>query len=322
MYNSINQQKGISSARCPKCNSTTVLYSKGELTCRDCGHTISNKRPSTFKQDKYIKICKKCCKEFKMKSGVQKYCIGCTTFKCKECGNDCRLAGTIVSKFCSKKCFDNYRRGKPMQNKPSMTKEQRERAANSLRKRYTGESGIELKERISKATILAMKNPEVQDKIRKPRSVLSLERRMQISNNLAGKMPANLLYNNSYSNIKRGYYNINGDSIFFRSKWEANYALYLDWLIDHKEIIKWEFEPDTFMFEAIKLGTRSYTPDFKIFNNNGDIEYHEVKGYMDSKSKTKLKRFAKYYPYLKLVLIDSVTYSLLKKQIGKICKFY
>lgn len=125
-----------------------------------------------------------------------------------------------------------------------------------------------------------------------------------------------------YQNIQRGEYDINGTTIYFRSKWEANYALFLDFLIDHKEIVKWEFEPDTFIFEKIKFGTRSYTPDFKIFNNNGTIEYHEVKGYMDSRSKTKLKRMAKYYPKIIIKLIDQSEYKLLQKQIGKICNFY
>jgi hypothetical protein len=181
----------------------------------------------------------------------------------------------------------------------------------------------ELSDKLSKLTKLAMQRPEVQEKIRQPKGVLSLERRMQISDSLAGKMPKNLFMNNNqYSNIQRGEYDINGTTIFFRSKWEANYALYLDFLIDCKEIIKWEFEPDTFMFGKIKLGIRSYTPDFKVFNNNSSHEYHEVKGYMDSKSKTKLKRFAKYYPDEKLILIDGPQYNLLKKQIGKLCKFY
>lgn len=182
---------------------------------------------------------------------------------------------------------------------------------------------IESNEKVSRLTKLAMQRPEVQEKIRQPKGALSLERRMQISNNLAGKMPANLLYNSSgYSNIQRGYYDINGTTIFFRSKWEANYALYLDFLIDHKEIYKWEFEPETFMFENIKLGTRSYTPDFKVFLDESNFEYHEVKGYMDSKSKTKLKRFAKYYPQHKLILIDGKQYNLIKKQVGKLCGFF
>lgn len=102
--------------------------------------------------------------------------------------------------------------------------------------------------------------------------------------------------------------------LFVRSSWEANYARYLNWLIEQGEIEKWEYEVDTFEFEPIKRGTRFYTPDFKIFNNDGSVEYHEVKGYMDSKSKTKLKRMAKYYPDIEIVLIDKDVYYSIASQ--------
>lgn len=108
-----------------------------------------------------------------------------------------------------------------------------------------------------------------------------------------------------YGNVKSGYYDINGIKYYFRSKWEANYALYLDYLKKKGGIKLWEYEKDVFVFEAIKFGTRSYRPDFKLHNPNDTIEYHEVKGYMDAKSQTKLKRMKKYYPDIKIVLIDS-----------------
>ena len=58
---------------------------------------------------------------------------------------------------------------------------------------------------------------------------------------------------------------------------------------------------------------RSYTPDFKIYNWTGTIEYHEVKGYMDNKSKTKVKRMAKYYPSVFLKVVDQNNYKPIKK---------
>ena len=93
-------------------------------------------------------------------------------------------------------------------------------------------------------------------------------------------------------------------------------------MVDHKEIKKWEYEPDKFIFEEIKYGTRSYTPDFKIFNNDGSIEYFEVKGYMDSKSKTKLKRMAKYYPETKLTLVERDEYMAIYKQLKNMLNMY
>lgn len=97
-------------------------------------------------------------------------------------------------------------------------------------------------------------------------------------------------------------------NVYFRSSWEANWARYLNWLLEQGEICKWEFEPDTFAFHLIKRGTRFYTPDFKVFNKNGSIEYHEIKGWMTPESRTKLKRMAKYYPEIKVVLIDKKHY--------------
>jgi hypothetical protein len=83
---------------------------------------------------------------------------------------------------------------------------------------------------------------------------------------------------------------------YFRSAWEANYARFLEMLKRRGEISAWEYETQTFMFEAIKRGTRSYTPDFKVIYPDGRHEWHEVKGWMDAKSATRIKRMAKYYP--------------------------
>jgi len=121
---------------------------------------------------------------------------------------------------------------------------------------------------------------------------------------------------------KNGWYDINGKKMYFRSLWEVNYALYLDFLVRMKKIKSWKYEPKIFWFLKIKRGVRSYTPDFEIKNNDNSIHYEEVKGYMDSKSKTKIKRMAKYYPEVKLKVIDQEIYKDLKNKIGKLLKFY
>ncbi len=98
------------------------------------------------------------------------------------------------------------------------------------------------------------------------------------------------------------------DNRYFRSSWEANYARYLNLLVSQIEIVAWEYEPDTFEFHNIKRGTRFYKPDFKVYLfpfPDGGYEYHEVKGYMTPKSKTQLKRMAKYYPNEKIVIIGA-----------------
>jgi len=100
---------------------------------------------------------------------------------------------------------------------------------------------------------------------------------------------------------------------YVRSSWEANVARYLKFLIEKGEIKKYEYEPDTFCFELIKRGNRSYTPDFKITEKNDSVLYWEVKGWMDKSSKVKLKRMAKYYPHIKIVLIEKKQYDEIKK---------
>jgi hypothetical protein len=128
--------------------------------------------------------------------------------------------------------------------------------------------------------------------------------------------------NSIYSRTKKGWREFDdGKRYYFRSGWEMNYAKYLDFQKKVKYIEDWEYEVDTFWFENIKRGVRSYTPDFKIFYPDKRMEYHEVKGWMDAKSKTKLKRMAKYYPETKIILIDEPVYNAVKKKYGKIVGF-
>lgn len=123
-----------------------------------------------------------------------------------------------------------------------------------------------------------------------------------------------------YSRTHKGWLELGNKKYFFRSQWEMNYARYLNWLMEKKEIKNWEYEVDTFWFEKIKRGVRSYTPDFKVFENNGKVVYHEVKGWMDQKSKTKLDRMKRYYPEIEILLIDEPQYKSLKK-MGRLFGF-
>lgn len=93
--------------------------------------------------------------------------------------------------------------------------------------------------------------------------------------------------------------------VFFRSRMEANYARWLNLMIEkHQQgIVKWEFEPQEFEF-PVKRGARFYLPDFKVYFSDGHYEWHETKGHMDAKSATKIKRFRKYFPGEILIVID------------------
>lgn len=120
----------------------------------------------------------------------------------------------------------------------------------------------------------------------------------------------------NYSRAKRGRRPDIGP-MFFRSRWEANYARYLNWLKDKGEIHEWKYESKTFWFEAIKRGVRSYTPDFEVFDAPyTESRFVEVKGWMDDKSKTKLKRMAKYYPAVRVEVFGSREYQQLKRELS------
>jgi hypothetical protein len=105
------------------------------------------------------------------------------------------------------------------------------------------------------------------------------------------------------STWKQDWAEIGGKRNFYRSRWEYRYALYLEFMKKHSHIIEWQHEPKTFWFEGIKRGTNNYKPDFMVIFPSGSEEWIEIKGYMDAKSATKIKRMAKYHPDVKLRVI-------------------
>jgi len=101
---------------------------------------------------------------------------------------------------------------------------------------------------------------------------------------------------------------------YFRSKWEANIVRYYNFVG-----IKWVYEPQEFEFHKIKRGSRFYKPDFYLPEQD---KFIEIKGWLHSGDRTKLKRFKKYYPeeFAKLEFIIPDKYSRSKAN-GEILKF-
>jgi acyl-CoA hydrolase len=117
---------------------------------------------------------------------------------------------------------------------------------------------------------------------------------------------------------RAGWREIGGTRIFARSKAEANYARFLQWQQDRQLIRSWAHEKTTFWFEQIRRGVRSYLIDFDVELLSGSFEYHEVKGYMDARSKTKLRRMAKYHPDVVVKLIDQKAIATITRQVGRL----
>lgn len=128
-----------------------------------------------------------------------------------------------------------------------------------------------------------------------------------------------------FETVERGTYAIGDKEIYFRSLWEANYALYLEWLKKQKEIKDWEYEPERYDFivqEGKKLRSLGlgYLPDFRVVSNDGSFYLVEIKGY--NQGMLKLKRMKKFYPDIKIELVDSKSYAELKRKLGKVLHFY
>jgi hypothetical protein len=111
---------------------------------------------------------------------------------------------------------------------------------------------------------------------------------------------------------RRGKYNnhaawreINGKRYYFKSKWEANYARYLDWMRQRNLIADWLYEPQTFTFPDTRGVASSYKPDFRVLRPEGSHYWVEVKGYMTAASKTKLRRFERHFPGEVIMIVGS-----------------
>jgi len=110
---------------------------------------------------------------------------------------------------------------------------------------------------------------------------------------------------------------IGGVEINFPNKMEANYYRYLHWLDLKGEILGFEYQPKAFDFRPKHTkGTTSYKPDFKVWDNDCYTWYVETKGYMDAKSKTKLKRMAKLFPHVHVELVLYNDYKKLAAKVG------
>lgn len=204
---------------------------------------------------------------------------------------------------------------------------------------------------ISKGQEERMSHPEARKIVREgairwhknnphPKGMLGKHHSDEVKNNISDKLKGRKIprsrilrsmetrikrYGSLCPNLKRGTWKaawreIGGIKKFYRSRWEANYARYLEFQKQCNLIIKWEHECETFWFKGIKRGCVSYLPDFKITNTNGSIEYHEVKGWMDSKSITKIKRMKKYYPNVVLKIFDGKWYKANKRKLSSLIK--
>lgn len=119
-----------------------------------------------------------------------------------------------------------------------------------------------------------------------------------------------------HSTWKAGWREIGGIRAYYRSRWEANYARYLEWSRERGEISGWQHEPEIFWFAEINCGVRSYLPDFRVWENDGSSRLHEVKGWMDDRSRTCLGLMARHYPHEPIILVGSRQYRRIERDVS------
>lgn len=88
----------------------------------------------------------------------------------------------------------------------------------------------------------------------------------------------------------------------YDSKLEANYAAQLDLMIKAKEVDKWERQYKI-SIDIDNVHICNYFIDFKVYFQDGRIEYHEVKGFETEVWKMKWKLSKALYPDNNFVLI-------------------
>lgn len=225
---------------------------------------------------------------------------------CEYCGNVFKQKPYETNHTCSKKCGD------------ALGSKKREGGHLwEFREHPRGMKGRHHTEEFSKRM-----SDDMRLRWKDKNSVYNSEEMRQKKSDNAQKI-AKLSYKNHpermYSrSANAGWLEVGGKKHYFRSKWEKNIATYFQFLKDRKAIKEWEYEPETFWFEKIKRGVRSYLPDFRITNIDGSTYFVEVKGWMDDKSRTKIKRMGLYFPEIKLEIYDEKVYKNLKSQVGRI----
>lgn len=196
-----------------------------------------------------------------------------------------------------------------------------ERAKKYIRDNGHPRGALGLKHSLETRKVLGEKSRKGWERQKKRPILMHLKRVQTVKTNLEryGVASPVQVFNqgrNVYSRCKRG---VREDLGFFvRSRWEANYARYLIWMKARGEISSWEYEPTTFRFDGVSRGPYTYKPDFLVVENDGRRAYHEVKGWMDSASRSRLKRFAKFYPEHTMVVVDAKAYREIQRKLSTV----
>lgn len=216
----------------------------------------------------------------------------------KECKNIFQVQKSDPKMYCFSRCaalINNAKRGPmPEEQKLKISKTFQERKIKGFESPFKG------KIKVARIEIICA-NP-------KCNKVFLIERWMKrkyCSNACAMAVRGGKPTSPKASRGKAGIRKDISETIYFHSRWEANYARVLNYLG-----VKWEYEPKTFDLE-----TQNYTPDFYLPNTD---EYIEVKNFLWKYSKIRHDKFRKLHPKIKLTLLMKEDYLKLQNRYGKL----
>jgi len=121
------------------------------------------------------------------------------------------------------------------------------------------------------------------------------------------------LHRSAYKHARRGKRADLGD-MAFRSSWEANWARFLNHQKTAGFVVSWEYESEAFRLTG---DAKAYRPDFKVCYANGQVEFHEIKGYMSRLCAEKLIAMAEQHPSVRVVLADKRVYFRVARKFRK-----
>jgi hypothetical protein len=83
------------------------------------------------------------------------------------------------------------------------------------------------------------------------------------------------------------------------NKLERAYSIELEAQRQAGKILRWDYERITFVLVHGRKGVRgvTFTPDFMVLRLNGEVQFHETKGFRDEKNINKLKQAAELFPF-------------------------
>ncbi|MBU4274814.1 hypothetical protein KKE19_03280 [Patescibacteria group bacterium] len=216
----------------------------------------------------------------------------------KGCGKKFKVIHSDPQIYCSQSCaasVNNTKRG-------PMSTEQKIKISKTLKGRKSKglESPFKGKIKVARVKIICV-NP-------KCKKVFLIERWMKrkfCSNTCAMAVIGGKQTSPKASKGKAGIRKDISKTIYFYSRWEANYARLLNYLG-----VKWEYEPKTF-----DLGSQNYTPDFYLLKYN---TYIEVKNFLWKYSKIRDEKFRRLYPNIKLQLLLKKDYLKLENKYSRL----